>query len=145
MRTARLDRIESNTRKQRQRESDNCLEGYAGILPPFQRVRASACVISREEKRGRERRKKRERESGQSWSSVKKISVCREARNAISRSPDVDESCQREMCFGNSGWKRLRNGGRRKRENEQTRFGKVFVEREKERDRPDQIGFPKLS
>lgn len=53
MRTARLDRIESNTRKQRQRESDNCLEGYAGILPPFQRARARACVIFREEKKER--------------------------------------------------------------------------------------------
>lgn len=111
------------------------MEGYAGILPPFQRVRASACVISRERKRERKTEKERKRE----WTIVvvgEKISVCREARNAISRSPDVDESCQREMCFGNSGWKRLRNGGRRKRENEQTRFGKVsWREKKKETDR----------
>lgn len=72
MRTARLDRIESNTRKQRQRESDNCLEGYAGILPPFQRARASACVISKEEK------KEKERVGDVNFDG--KISACRETR-----------------------------------------------------------------
>lgn len=92
------------------------------------------CVCNFQRRKERERRKKRERESGQSWSSVKKlVSV---AKRDIAISPDVDESCQREMCFGNSGWKRLRNGGRRKRENEQTRFGKVsWREKKKETDR----------
>lgn len=77
LRTARLDKIESNTRKQRQRESDNCLEGYAGVLPPFPRVRASACVISRsrreEEEGGRGKEAGAQNVGG-------KISACRATR-----------------------------------------------------------------
>lgn len=44
MRTARLDRIGSNTKKQRQRETDNCSEGYAGISSSaFQKPYATVC------------------------------------------------------------------------------------------------------
>lgn len=117
-----------------------------GIRGNSSSISKSSCECVCNFQRGKERERKTEKERKREWTIVvvgEKISVCRETRyrDRLTLMSRVKEKCVSAIADGRD-CETVEEGSERmsRRDSEKYRG-----EREKERDRPDQIGFPKLS